>query len=79
MKLDDAHYKMVDQMESLVDAPPSLVNASSLTVKGAVKFSKGRAHRRGAVESNTGRAQGFFPTGSYCAVKAYCLLTKASP
>ncbi len=41
VKLDDAHYKLVDQMEALVEAPPSLKQASSLTVKGAVKFTKG--------------------------------------
>lgn len=40
-KLDDAHYKLVDQMEALVEAPPSLLGASTLTVKGAVKFSPG--------------------------------------
>ena len=41
MKLDDAHYKLVDQMEALVQSPPSLMKASSLTVKGPVVFSKG--------------------------------------
>ncbi|GAX83425.1 hypothetical protein CEUSTIGMA_g10850.t1 [Chlamydomonas eustigma] len=41
VKLDDAHYKLVDQMDKLVEAPPSLLEASSLVVKGAVKFSKG--------------------------------------
>ncbi len=41
VKLDDAHYKLVDQMEALVEAPPSLLHATSLTVKGAVKFAAG--------------------------------------
>lgn len=41
MKLDDNHYKLVDQMEALVEAPPSLLHATSLTVKGPVKFAAG--------------------------------------
>lgn len=38
VKLDDAHYKLVDQMEVLVLQPPSLRDATSLTIKGAAKF-----------------------------------------
>ena len=41
VKLDDAHYKLVDQLEALVEAPPSLLDAVTLTVKGPVKFSPG--------------------------------------
>ncbi|KAG1675771.1 hypothetical protein FOA52_012427 [Chlamydomonas sp. UWO 241] len=41
VKLDDKHYKLVDMMEALVEAPPSMVDCSSLTVTGAVKFSAG--------------------------------------
>ena len=41
VKLDDKHYKLVDKMESLTLAPPSLKDATSLTVKGPVKFSPG--------------------------------------
>lgn len=41
IKLDDKHYKLVDKMEALTDAPPSLIGAKSLTVKGPVKFVKG--------------------------------------
>lgn len=33
VKLDDKHYKLVDQMERLTPRPPSLVAAKSLTVK----------------------------------------------
>jgi hypothetical protein len=33
VKLDDKFYKLVDQMEMLTAAPPSLINATSLTVK----------------------------------------------
>ncbi|KAJ9510362.1 hypothetical protein QJQ45_015823 [Haematococcus lacustris] len=43
VKLDDAHYKLVDQLEALVPPgeEPSLLQASALTVKGPVKFTKG--------------------------------------
>ncbi|KAK3262508.1 hypothetical protein CYMTET_28642 [Cymbomonas tetramitiformis] len=41
IKLDDDHYKMVDQMEALVEESPSLIQCKSLKVKGAVKFLKG--------------------------------------
>jgi hypothetical protein len=33
VKLDDKWYKLVDQMELLTAAPPSLMHARSLTVK----------------------------------------------
>jgi hypothetical protein len=33
VKLDDKFYKLVDQMEMLTSAPPSLLHATSLTVK----------------------------------------------
>eukprot|EP00884_Botryococcus_braunii_P016951 jgi/Botrbrau1/393/Bobra.110_2s0048.1 len=38
INLDSKYYKLVDQMESLTEAPPSLIEATSLTVKGPVKF-----------------------------------------
>lgn len=41
MKLDDAHYKLVDKLERLVKVPPSLKGARSLTVKGPVRFGAG--------------------------------------
>lgn len=41
VKLDDTHYKLVDQMEALVEASPSLIHATSLTVKGPIKFAAG--------------------------------------
>lgn len=40
-KLDDSHYKLVDQLEALVPFVPSLVGATDLTVKGPVKFGPG--------------------------------------
>ncbi|KAF8060290.1 hypothetical protein HT031_004825 [Scenedesmus sp. PABB004] len=41
VKLDDKHYKLVDQMERLTPVPPSLRGARSLTVKGPVRFGAG--------------------------------------
>jgi UTP--glucose-1-phosphate uridylyltransferase/phosphoglucomutase len=41
VKLDDKHYKLVDKMEALTEAPPSLLHADSLTVKGPVRFLPG--------------------------------------
>ncbi|GIL65766.1 hypothetical protein Vafri_19463 [Volvox africanus] len=41
VKLDDAHYKLVDQLEALAPDVPSLIAAKSVTVKGPVKFTKG--------------------------------------
>ncbi|KXZ50465.1 hypothetical protein GPECTOR_16g639 [Gonium pectorale] len=41
IKLDDAHYKLVDQLEALAPSVPSLKDASSVTVKGKVKFEAG--------------------------------------
>lgn len=41
VKLDDKFYKLVDKMDALTLAPPSLKEAKSLTVKGPVKFEKG--------------------------------------
>jgi UDP-N-acetylglucosamine pyrophosphorylase len=36
--LDDKYYKLVDQMESLVSKPPSLIECDKLVVQGPVKF-----------------------------------------
>ena len=41
VSLDDKFYKLVDKMDSLTLAAPSLKDAKSLTVKGPVKFDKG--------------------------------------
>ena len=38
VKLDDEHYKLVDQMESLARRVPSLVDCKSLMVKGRIQF-----------------------------------------
>lgn len=41
VKLDDKHYKLVDKMESLTRSVPSLIECSSLVVKGPVLFDSG--------------------------------------
>ena len=41
VKLDDKHYKLVDKMDALTEAVPSLIHANSLTVKGPVRFQAG--------------------------------------
>lgn len=41
VKLDDKHYKLVDKMEALTTAAPSLAQATKLTVKGPVIFGPG--------------------------------------
>ena len=41
VKLDDKHYKLVDKMDALTQAIPSLIHATSLTVKGPVRFQAG--------------------------------------
>lgn len=52
VKLDDKHYKLVDQMERLVKAVPSLWQAESLTVKGPVIFERGVVVRGNVVLEN---------------------------
>lgn len=41
VKLDDKHYKLVDKMDALVKAPPSMKECTSLTVQGKILFSPG--------------------------------------
>lgn len=43
VRLDDAHYKLVDQMDALVAEPPALKDCRALTVTGAVRFEAGVA------------------------------------
>lgn len=38
MKLDDAHFKLVDQLDARVPVVPSLKGCASLTVAGPVTF-----------------------------------------
>lgn len=38
VSLDAKHYKLVDQIESFIPNPPSLVGCEALTIKGPVKL-----------------------------------------
>ena len=63
IKLDDKYYKLVDKMESLTEAPPSLIGCKSLTVKGPVKFVKGVVIK-GDVTFENGRGNSEFSYAS---------------
>lgn len=65
IKLDDAHYKLVDQLEALVLNPPSLVHATALTVKGAVKFEKGVEFEGDCVVEAVGTGPALLPAAKY--------------
>lgn len=52
VKLDDKHYKLVDKMEALTEAVPSLIHATSLTVKGPVRFVAGTSFEGDVLVSN---------------------------
>ncbi len=52
VKLDDKHYKLVDKMDALTDAVPSLIHATSLTVRGPVRFVKGTSFAGDVLISN---------------------------
>jgi len=60
VKLDDKHYKLVDKMDALTEAVPSLINATSLTVKGPVRFQAGTSFE-GDVLINNGVLDGCIP------------------
>ncbi len=84
VKLDDKYYKLVDKMEALTEAPPSLLHAKSLTVKGPVKFVKGVVIK-GDVTFENGE-QCFVPhtqmhcaLGGGCEVHAWCACVKNLP
>jgi len=49
VKLDDAHYKLVDQLDALVSAVPSLRDCVQVTVKGPVAFSAEGVVLKGSV------------------------------
>ena len=70
IKLDDKYYKLVDKMESLTEAPPSLIGCKSLTVKGPVKFVKGVVIK-GDVTFENGRGNSEF---SLCQLIAGCFV-----
>ncbi|GFR41711.1 hypothetical protein Agub_g2461 [Astrephomene gubernaculifera] len=65
VKLDDKHYKLVDQLESLAPAVPSLKGASAVTVKGAVKFAAGVVLKGEVVVEAVGGGVGELAAGEY--------------
>ena len=67
IKLDDKHYKLVDKMEALTDAPPSLIACKSLTVKGPVKFVKGVVIKGDVT----------FENGKPCSLGCWCYLVQS--
>ncbi len=69
MKLDDKHYKLVDKMDALTEAVPSLIKATSLTVKGPVRFQAGTSFE-GDVLINNGVLNVCIP----CCRSLYCFL-----
>lgn len=65
VKLDDNHYKLVDQLEELVEESPSLVDCSSLTVIGEVKFGNKVAFHGHQTVINKSGARRFLPNAHY--------------
>lgn len=55
-KLDDGHDKLVDAVESLVEAPPPLKDCTKLTVKGPVNLAKGVCTTGIEIATNTGNS-----------------------
>ena len=58
VKLDDKYYKLVDKMEALTQAPPSLIHADSLTVKGPVRFLRGTSFAGDVLITNGAQSLG---------------------
>lgn len=52
VKLDDKHYKLVDKLDALTEAVPSLINAKSIAVKGPVRFVEGTSIEGDVLISN---------------------------
>lgn len=65
IKLDDAHYKLVDQLEALAPSVPSLLKATSVTVKGQVKFQPGVVLEGEVVVEAEGGAPAELGAGTY--------------
>mmetsp|Transcript_31000 Transcript_31000/g.101052 ORF Transcript_31000/g.101052 Transcript_31000/m.101052 type:complete len:466 (+) Transcript_31000:34-1431(+) len=65
VKLDDAHYKLVDGLEAHVDGYPSLVGCSKLTVKGPVRFQAGAVVKGAVTVTNAGQEPKPWPAGTY--------------
>ena len=65
INLDSKHYKLVDKMEALVEAYPSLLDCESLKVTGAVKFLPGVAIKGKVELHNQGKAVAEVGAGEY--------------
>ena len=66
VKLDDAHFKLVDQLDALVSVYPSLRECVSLTVKGPVSFGQEGVVVKGSVTfSAAGPGAAEVPAGTY--------------
>jgi hypothetical protein len=63
--LDAKHYKLVDALDALVEAPPSLVGCRSVKVKGAVRFPKGVTLKGDVLISNDADAPVALAPGTY--------------
>lgn len=66
LDLDNAHYKLVDQLDSLTkDGAPSLRACDALTVKGAVQFNAKNVLRGKVSVTNAAPAPKPLPAGEY--------------
>jgi UTP--glucose-1-phosphate uridylyltransferase/phosphoglucomutase len=65
VKLDDKHCKLVDKMEALVEAYPSMLECKSLKVTGPVKFAAGVALKGDCVFTNNGTEVETLMAGEY--------------
>ena len=63
--LDAKHYKLVDALDALVEAPPSLVACRSVRVKGRVKFPPGVTLRGDVLIANEGDGVVALAPGTY--------------
>jgi len=68
VKLDDDHYKLVDKLEALVSASPSLVSCSGVTVKGPVRFLPGTTLKGKCVFTNNSDTPVDLPAKAYANV-----------
>ncbi|CAK0781252.1 hypothetical protein CVIRNUC_005325 [Coccomyxa viridis] len=65
VKLDDKHYKLVDKMDALTQAVPSLIHATSLTVKGPVRFQAGTSFAGDVLVTNESSEPQDLPAKAY--------------
>ncbi len=77
VKLDDKHYKLVDKMDALTQAVPSLIHATSLTVKGPVRFQAGTSFAGDVLVTNGAAAEIRRPTSHDTCLRKAAVLCKA--